>query len=136
MSFFFYSLIWCNYHTLIRKTLSIDMKIYTTYYAVLKKLPEDVVPISIAGRKPEGVDIIEYKKLSPSWSILSELKYKGGTIENYIERFRKEILGKLNKEEVLKELEELSGGRDIALCCYEKPGDFCHRYLVEEWLKG
>ena len=23
---------------------------------------------------------------------------------------------------------------DIALVCYEKPGDFCHRHLVADWL--
>lgn len=29
---------------------------------------------------------------------------------------------------------KLSGGKDIALICYEKPTDFCHRHLVAEWL--
>ena len=26
------------------------------------------------------------------------------------------------------------GENDIALICYEKPSDFCHRHLVAEWL--
>lgn len=26
------------------------------------------------------------------------------------------------------------GENDIALICYEKPSDFCHRHLVSEWL--
>ena len=55
------------------------MKILTTYYADLKNLSPDVVPISIAGKKPEGVGILEYKRLAPSWSIFSEYKYNGGT---------------------------------------------------------
>ena len=36
--------------------------------------------------------------------------------------------------EVLKDLSELSGGNDIALVCYEKPGDNCHRHLIADWL--
>ena len=33
----------------------------------------------------------------------------------------------------LDEILNLSEG-DIALVCYEKPGDFCHRHLVSSWL--
>ena len=28
----------------------------------------------------------------------------------------------------------LSGGKDVALCCYEKPGDFCHRHILAKWI--
>ena len=37
----------------------------------------------------------------------------------------------------MKQLQELAGGKgkDIALICYEKPGEFCHRNIVREWLK-
>lgn len=38
---------------------------------------------------------------------------------------------------VIKELNYLVlnvNGKDIALICYEKPSDFCHRHLVAEWL--
>ena len=46
-----------------------------------------------------------------------------------------ERLGVLDKESVLKNLEKLAGGREeIALVCYEKPGDFCHRHIVADWL--
>ena len=39
------------------------------------------------------------------------------------------------KDSVLKNLEKLAGGREeIALVCYEKPGDFCHRHIVADWL--
>lgn len=112
------------------------MKILTTYYADLKNLSPDVVPISIAGKKPEGVGILEYKRLAPSWSIFSEYKYGEGTQENYVRRFKAEILGKLSREQVLQDLEEMSGGKDVALCCYEKPRDFCHRHIVKDWLDG
>ena len=35
---------------------------------------------------------------------------------------------------MLRKLQEVSGGRDIALCCFEKPDDFCHRHLLADWL--
>ena len=28
----------------------------------------------------------------------------------------------------------MSDNRDIALLCFEKPSDFCHRHLVASWL--
>jgi len=31
-------------------------------------------------------------------------------------------------------LEQISQGRDIILCCYEKPEDFCHRKILADWL--
>lgn len=26
--------------------------------------------------------------------------------------------------------------RDIILCCYETPEEFCHRHILAEWLGG
>ena len=40
----------------------------------------------------------------------------------------------MNPVDVYNKLEELSCGQDIVLVCYEKSGDFCHRYLVADWL--
>lgn len=31
-------------------------------------------------------------------------------------------------------LRTITSHRDIVLCCYEKPGDFCHRHILAEWL--
>lgn len=39
--------------------------IYTTYFANLKRLPQDVVPISICGKATEWYDGLQYKKLAP-----------------------------------------------------------------------
>lgn len=56
------------------------------------------------------------------------------TQDRYVELYNKEILGKLRVEEVVYEIERLSGRKDAALLCYEKPGDFCHRHLLADWL--
>ena len=107
--------------------------IYTSYFAKLKKLPPDIVPISICGRAPDWYNGLQYKKLAPKYSFFSEWKI---THDNnyYIEHFNDEVLFTLSPQTVYNELMKLSGGKDIALICYEKPTDFCHRHLVAEWL--
>lgn len=44
------------------------------------------------------------------------------------------MLRYLSQEKVVADLEKLSGGKDIALICYEKSGSFCHRHVVARWL--
>lgn len=44
-------------------------------------------------------------------------------------------LDELKVNIVLHQLELLARGNDVALVCYEKPGEFCHRRIVAEWLK-
>lgn len=107
--------------------------IYTSYFAKLNKLPPDVVPISICGKAPAWYNGLQYKKLAPKYSFFSEWK-KNGDNNYYIKHFNDEVLSTLSPQTVYNELLKLSGGKDIALICYEKPADFCHRHLVAEWL--
>ena len=107
--------------------------IYTSYFAKLSKLPPNVVPISICGKAPIWYNGLQYKKLAPKYSFFSEWK-KNGDNNYYIEHFNDEVLSTLSPQIVYNELLTLSGGKDIALICYEKPTDFCHRHLVAEWL--
>ena len=107
--------------------------IYTSYFAKLSKLPPNVVPISICGKAPIWYNGLQYKKLAPKYSFFSEWK-KNGDNNYYIEHFNDEVLSTLSPQTVYSELLKLSGGKDIALICYEKPADFCHRHLVAEWL--
>ena len=63
-----------------------------------------------------------------------------GDNEQYIKCFKEQVLNTLKADEVVFELIDtvyyLNGtDMDIALVCYEKPGDFCHRHLVAEWLR-
>lgn len=107
--------------------------IYTSYFAKLNKLPPNVVPISICGKAPTWYNGLQYKKLAPKYSFFSEWK-KNGDNNYYIEHFNDEVLSTLSPQTIYNELLKLSGGKDIALICYEKPADFCHRHLVAEWL--
>lgn len=109
------------------------MKIYTSYFAKMKKIPENIVKISICGKAPEWYDGIQYKKLAPKYKFFMEWKENKDN-NFYIEHFNSEVLDTLNAQDVFNKLKELSQGRDCVLLCYEKPGDFCHRHLVADWL--
>jgi hypothetical protein len=114
--------------------------IYTSYFAQLKKLPPDVIPISICGKAPEWYTGLQYKKLAPKYNFFMEWK-KNHDNDYYIEHFQKEVLDTLQPTQVVLDLlsmvhnfKGLNYSPEIALICYEKPDDFCHRHLVAKWL--
>lgn len=107
--------------------------IYTTYFAKLRKIPENIKPISIAVQTPAWYSGDTYKKLAPQWWFLSEWK-KTQDNDYYIKCFNEHILSKLNAAAVYNELMQMSNGADVALVCYESPEKFCHRHLIAEWL--
>lgn len=108
--------------------------IYTSYYAVQKKLPEDVVCISISRGIPSWYHGKSYNKLAPLWDTVKRYK-NGGLWTWYIEEYYDTVLNKLDPQEVYKDLMEISGGKDVVLLCYEKSGDNCHRHLVAGWFE-
>lgn len=110
------------------------MKIYTSYFAKMKNIPDEIVRISICGKAPDWYDGIQYKKVAPKYGFFQEWK-KNHDNNFYIEHFDAEVLDMLNAESVYRDLEKLSNGNDCVLLCYEKVGDFCHRHLVANWLQ-
>ncbi len=109
------------------------MKIYTSYFGNSKKLQQaGIKVIGIALYPPRWFYGISLKQVSPTKSILFA---KDQTQEEYIRRYKTEVLAKQDMSQFLKAVEMASGGQDVALCCYEKPGDFCHRRILAEWIK-
>lgn len=115
------------------------MKIWTTYYAGLKNLPKYILPVSIAGWAPKGWGGEEYKKVAPKKSWFWEYK-KTGDQEFYITKYYETVLSGLSKESVVNDLDNILSRHpecaEIALVCYEKPEDFCHRHILAAWLGG
>ena len=125
--------------------------IYTSYFAKLKELEENnITPISICGKEPDWYKGLQYKKLAPKYDFFMEWK-KNHNNDYYIEHFQSEVLNHLDVIRTITELhlllpEEIkekiksdicfSKDYHIALICYEKPSDFCHRHLVAEWLEN
>ena len=109
------------------------MKIYTSYFAMANKLPKDLVQVSISLFPSKFFAGKEYKKIAPTQKILFDWK-RFADKGRYIREYQKEVLSKLDKLKVYRELEELGQGKDVVLLCYEKSGDFCHRHLFAEWM--
>ena len=121
--------------------------IYTSYFAKLKSLPDNIVPVSICGKAPDWYKGLQYKKLAPKYDFFMKWKENHDN-DYYIKCFNEQVLNKLNAEQVVKELDNLLLNKTlaldydgdlkevprIALICYEKPSDFCHRHLVADWL--
>ena len=102
-----------------------NMKIYTSYFAMMRNFPDTILPIAICAKPPTWYDGIVYKKLAPTYDIL--MNYKTNPDEKiYTERFTSEIINNLDFKTVISELEQLADGKDIALLCFEKSTDFCH----------
>ena len=113
--------------------------IYTSYFGKLKSLPKNTVPVAICGSAPEWYHGAQYKKLAPKWNFFKVWKEIHDN-DYYLQNFDEQVLAALDPDEVVNELNEFIRNypidTEIALICYEKPGDFCHRHIVAEWLKG
>ena len=111
--------------------------IYTTYFAKLKKLPDNIIPIAICAKPPKGYTGAIYRPLAPKYDFFQ--KYKNtGDVGEFTENYIGQVLNKLNPVSVVTNLYYQVGMApntcDIALVCFEKSTDFCHRHLVAEWL--
>ena len=114
--------------------------IYTSYFAKLRSLPDNIIPISICGKAPEWYKGLQYKKVAPKYDFFMKWKQNHDN-DYYIKCFNEQVLSTLNATSVVEDLKRLANvtdleNNDIALICYEKPTDFCHRHLVAEWLKN
>ena len=122
--------------------------IYTSYFGQLRNFPVNFIPISICGSVPKWYDGAQYKKVAPKWSFFSVWKSTHDD-EYYVEHFNREVLGPLNPQKVLDDIQALipekirnemsvpvweNDNVHVVLLCYEKRGDFCHRHLVSKWI--
>jgi uncharacterized protein YeaO (DUF488 family) len=115
------------------------MRLYTSYYGNIKKIPKDYFVVSVSGGLPDELKLIVDSwdtKLAPSKSIFFDYK-KDRDQEKYSSRFKDEILPKVDWLETLELWEEKANKinkniESIVICCYETPEDFCHRHILAE----
>ena len=69
-----------------------------------------------------------YPDLAPTWVMIDRYKHDHDEAA-YRGYYSAIVLRHLSPSRVLAEL-----GSDAVLLCWEKPGGFCHRRLVAEWL--
>lgn len=85
--------------------------------------------VSVARGTPrwfKGEQIIE---LCPSWGLIRDVQKKKITEEEYTVIYYRDYLCGLDAQ---KYIERLNGK---ILLCWEKPGDFCHRRIIAEWIE-
>lgn len=108
-----------------------EMEIYTSYFARQGKLREaGIVPIGIALWPPKFFQGLHLQYLAPKRYMMKDEV----TREQYIQMYYRDVVGHLNPAQVIADIERMSQGKDAALLCYEKPGDFCHRRLFADWM--
>lgn len=106
------------------------MNIYTSYFGNKKALDKaGVVMVSVARWQPRycPVPFVALDVAPTVWML------KEATSQQYDEEYKR-ILSKLDVPGFIKRLESFGKGADVALCCYEKPGDFCHRHVLAEYI--
>ena len=123
--------------------------IFTSYFGKIKKFPVNVFPVAICAGVPSWYTGSVYSKLAPPYELLMQWKCDHNN-DNYEECFNEVVLNKLEIIRVLDDLQLMlpddirrkmqspvyhSSDYHIALVCYEKPTDFCHRHIVADWLK-
>lgn len=103
----------------------------TSYYkSPMLKPGMNLVRISTSSPKWFLLPLRSYPKLYPGWELVGG--YKQGKISEAQsrERYYAGILATLDPQKVFDDL-----GEDAILLCWEKPGTFCHRRIVAEWLE-
>ena len=99
--------------------------IYTSYFGRLRDLSKSgIEAISISRSVPTGFAGRRIMELAPTWAMLKM------SDEDY-DRCYEQILAKVDRDELVKSFE----GRNVALLCWEKDINDCHRKRVGEWLR-
>ena len=107
--------------------------IYTGYYGGITRIVGDIAKVQVSNSAPVSVDI-KFEKAIPDWAFIVK-PYKDGLItkEEYEQRYTLQ-LDKF-RENILGVIKYFSGtDKDYILLCYEKPGDFCHRHILADYI--
>lgn len=108
--------------------------LHTSYFSNVRNVKN---PVAISGGVPEDYKGPRYKKLAPRLSFFTPYKEGLITEEQYTEEYHRLVLDSLDAGQVVQDIMALYPGEDtITLLCFEKPGKFCHRHLVSDWLRS
>ena len=110
--------------------------LFVSYFGS-KHRPKDAFLVQISNTRPSGVDVaVEFESVYPG-DIVNQLKDGSINEAGYTESYRK--LMEENKGKILSGIDQIKAmareeGKDVYFVCYEKPGEFCHRYLLNNFL--
>lgn len=116
----------------------VDSDMATIYTGCFFLKYHNALKVSIARSAPKCFKGRSLEALAPSMGLLRDYKAGKVSVEEYAERYRGETLAQLDRDEVARYIHDICdyfGPADsVVLCCWERPGKFCHRQLVGEWL--
>lgn len=109
--------------------------IYTSYFAKLKKFPENFQPIAICQFPPKWYIGPSIKIFAPNSDIL--IKYKSGQLneKEYIQLYQQQ-LSNINVPDYVEKIFSICREKTPIFLCYEKSKDFCHRHILADYLNN
>lgn len=111
------------------------MNLHTSYFAKVKQLQQMGFTnlVCVAGYAPKFFFDVDGARFMPDLAPRKDWfwEWKNGHLPNewYIQKYNETVLSKLDPNKVVEEL-----GDNAVMLCYEKPGDFCHRHLIADWI--
>lgn len=88
---------------------------------------------SIALYPPKGWRGLEIEELAPD-PYMFNLYKTGVMMEDTFKRLYHRQLEEITQNRIEEIVKQASCGNDIALLCYEAPGDFCHRKVLADFM--
>lgn len=110
------------------------MNIYTSYFSHASSLDSSrFFVVSISRFSPRGFHGFECLEFAPPADLLRSFK-RGLSERDYSRLYREWVLECCDVRRVFVDIAKVCGGRDIVLCCYERPDSFCHRHLLSDYV--
>ena len=75
------------------------------------------------------------KSLAPPEKLLWKAKQGKIDEKDYTAQYLKEIEKRHTSSSLYDSLISAYGGQDVAMLCFEKRGEFCHRRIMAQWLE-
>ena len=114
--------------------------IFTSYYGghILHNRDKQLL-VSVSNGKPAAfVTDLRWDQVLPDWDMLVK-PYKEGRLdaEGYYALYYRSLTG--NRKAVKATLDKILSmarerKKDVVLLCFERPGAFCHRHVLADWL--
>lgn len=126
--------------------------LYTYYFAKVKDLPSNTLPVAICTKPPTWWKGYYYGGLAPKYGFFQKWKQTHDN-DYYVKCYNEQVLSHLTSEQVLLDIFKLfpigirrklkdysmnwweNPDIHVVLLCYEKSSDFCHRHLVAQWFQ-
>lgn len=114
--------------------------LYTSYISNMKNLPEGKM-VLITRWAPKSLDLTKFEDacwesiLAPADSLLASYKNGVMTKSEMLSKYKEYLDNSLAVNEICYQLaEEVKGGKNVYLICYEKAAHDCHRGVLAQFI--